>query len=71
MGELQVRGGHVMAGYFGRSQETDKVLQDGWLSTGDLAYRDLEGFYFICGRRKEMYISGGENVFPAEVDRPS
>ncbi len=68
-GELQVRGGHVMAGYFGRSQETDKVLQDGWLSTGDLAYRDLDGYYFICGRRKEMYISGGENVFPAEVEQ--
>lgn len=68
-GELQVHGGHVMAGYFGRSQETAKVLQDGWLSTGDLAYRDLDGFYFICGRRKEMYISGGENVFPSEVEQ--
>lgn len=68
-GELQVKGPHVMAGYFGRAVETDKVMQDGWLSTGDLAYRDLDGYYFICGRRKEMYISGGENVFPAEVEQ--
>lgn len=67
-GELQVRGGHVMAGYWNRPKETSSVLQDGWLSTGDLAYKDQDGYYFICGRRKEMFISGGENVFPAEIE---
>lgn len=67
-GELHVRGGHVMAGYWNRPKETSQVLKDGWLATGDLAYRDADGFYFICGRRKEMFISGGENVFPAEIE---
>jgi fatty-acyl-CoA synthase len=67
-GELHVRGGHVMAGYWNKPKETAQVLQDGWLATGDLAYRDADGFYYICGRRKEMYISGGENVFPAEIE---
>jgi len=67
-GELHVRGGHVMAGYWNKPKETAQVMQDGWLATGDLAYRDQDGFYFICGRRKEMFISGGENVFPAEIE---
>lgn len=67
-GELHVRGGHVMAGYWNKPKETAQVLQDGWLATGDLAYRDADGYYYICGRRKEMYISGGENVFPAEIE---
>ena len=44
------------------------MTADGWLRTGDLARRDESGAYFICGRRKEMYISGGENVFPGEVE---
>jgi fatty-acyl-CoA synthase len=67
-GELMVRGGHVMAGYWNRPRETAQVVQNGWLATGDLAYKDADGFYYICGRRKEMFISGGENVFPAEIE---
>lgn len=67
-GELHVKGGHVMAGYWNRPKETSQVMQDGWLATGDLAYRDEDGFFYICGRRKEMFISGGENVFPAEIE---
>jgi fatty-acyl-CoA synthase len=67
-GELHVRGDHVMAGYWNKPKETSQVLADGWLATGDLAYRDADGFYYICGRRKEMFISGGENVFPAEIE---
>jgi fatty-acyl-CoA synthase len=67
-GELMVKGGHVMKGYWNRPKETAQVLQDGWLSTGDLAYQDADGYYYICGRRKEMFISGGENVFPAEIE---
>jgi len=67
-GELHVRGDHVMSCYWNKPQETSQVLRDGWLATGDLAYRDADGFYYICGRRKEMFISGGENVFPAEIE---
>ena len=69
VGEIQIRGGHVMAGYWRRPEATSAVLStDGWLSTGDLAYRDEDGYYTICGRQKEMFISGGENVFPAEIE---
>lgn len=67
-GELWVKGGHVMQGYWNRPKETAQVMDGGWLATGDLAYRDEDGFYYICGRRKEMFISGGENVFPAEIE---
>jgi fatty-acyl-CoA synthase len=68
-GELLLRGPQMFAGYLrdpGRTAEV--VTEDGWLRTGDLARRDADGFYTICGRRKEMYISGGENVFPGEVE---
>ncbi len=68
VGELQVKGPHVMGGYWNRPEATEAVLQDGWLSTGDLAYCDQDGYYTICGRQKEMFISGGENVFPAEIE---
>ena len=68
VGELHVRGGHVMPGYWQRPEETAAVLQDGWLRTGDKARRNAQGFVTICGRSKEMFISGGENVFPAEIE---
>jgi fatty-acyl-CoA synthase len=69
VGELQIQGGHVMAGYWNRPEATDAVLdKTGWLSTGDLALADADGYYTICGRQKEMFISGGENVFPAEIE---
>ena len=69
VGELTLRGPHVFSGYFRRPEATAEALRDGWLYTGDLAYRDQDGFYYLVGRRKEMFISGGENVFPAEVER--
>ena len=68
IGELTLYGPQVFSGYFERPDETAKVLKDGWLWTGDLARQDDDGFFSICGRRKEMFISGGENVFPAEVE---
>ena len=68
VGELLLRGPHVFQGYFRKPQETGEALSDGWLRTGDLARRDAGGRHYICGRRKEMYISGGENVYPAEVE---
>ena len=68
-GELLLRGPQMFAGYFGRPDQTAEALTaDGFLRTGDLAERDARGRYRVCGRRKEMYISGGENVFPGEVE---
>ena len=67
-GELVVRGPNVFAGYWGNPEATAAAIIDGWLLTGDLAERDDEGFYRICARLKDMYISGGENVYPAEVE---
>jgi fatty-acyl-CoA synthase len=67
-GELTLHGPHVFSGYFERPAETAAVLRDGWLWTGDLARRDERGLHYIVGRSKEMYISGGENVFPIEVE---
>lgn len=69
VGELQMKGPHVFSGYWNNPSATDEVLHDGWLSTGDLMTRDEEGYYYVVGRKKEMYVSGGENVYPAEVER--
>ncbi|HEX6454678.1 MAG TPA: AMP-binding protein [Trebonia sp.] len=67
-GELLVRGPNVYSGYWGNPAATAAALRDGWLATGDIAERDADGFYWIRGRSKDMYISGGENVYPAEVE---
>ena len=68
-GEIVVRGGVVMLGYWRRPEETRASKVDGWHRTGDLGVLDEEGYVTLVGRRKEMYISGGENVYPAEVER--
>jgi fatty-acyl-CoA synthase len=67
-GELVVRGPNVFAGYWRNEEATAEVFDGGWLRTGDIAERDAEGYYRIRGRLKEMFISGGENVYPAEVE---
>ncbi|HEX9373265.1 MAG TPA: long-chain fatty acid--CoA ligase [Roseiflexaceae bacterium] len=67
-GELLIRGPHICAGYWNRPEETRHAIVDGWLHTGDLARRDAEGYYFIVGRLKDVIISGGENIYPAEVE---
>jgi fatty-acyl-CoA synthase len=67
-GELLLAGGHVFAGYWKKPVETAAVFSGRWLRTGDLARRDEAGRFCIVGRRKEMFISGGENVFPVEVE---
>ncbi|MGH2541803.1 MAG: acyl-CoA synthetase [Ardenticatenaceae bacterium] len=68
MGELIIRGPHVCAGYWNCPDATSEAIRDGWLYTGDLARRDTEGCYTIVGRLKDMIISGGENIYPAEVE---
>ncbi len=69
VGELQLRGPTVCAGYWRNPEATAGALQDGWFATGDLFRRDAEGYHFVVGRLKEMFISGGENIYPAEVER--
>ena len=68
VGELWVRGPHITPGYWNRPDATAEAFVDDWLRTGDAAKRDDEGFYYIVDRWKDMYISGGENVYPAEVE---
>lgn len=67
-GELLVRGPGVFAGYFQQPDATRAVLRSGWLATGDLVHRDSEGYFRIVDRLKDIFISGGENVAPAEVE---
>lgn len=68
IGELVVRGPNVMKGYYNREEETGEALRGGWLHTGDLAYRDEDGYFFIAGRKKELIITAGFNVYPREVE---
>ena len=68
VGELCIRGGNVTTGYWNRPGVTVEAIVDGWLHSGDAAKYDSEGFYYIVDRWKDMYISGGENVYPAEVE---
>jgi len=69
-GEITVRGPMVMSGYWNRPEETRAALTtDGWFHTGDIGYLDPEGYVFIVDRKKDMVISGGENIYCAEVER--
>ncbi len=69
IGELWLRGPTVCAGYWNNLEATREAISDGWFHTGDLARLDDEGYYYIVDRKKDMFISGGENVYPAEVER--
>ena len=67
-GEICTRGLAVFAGYYNDPAANAKALRDGWFHTGDLGYLDAEGFLYITGRASDMYISGGSNVYPREVE---
>ncbi|MDZ7717671.1 MAG: long-chain fatty acid--CoA ligase [Balneolaceae bacterium] len=69
IGEIITKGPHVMAGYWNDSEETERVLRNGWLHTGDLGYMDEDGFIFVVDRLKDMIITGGENVYSTEVEQ--
>jgi len=68
VGEICIRGGHVMKGYWKRPDETAQTLRGGWLHTGDMGYQDGDGYFFIVDRKKEMVIRGGENIYPRELE---
>ncbi len=68
VGELWVKGPNVTPGYWNRPKETEAAFENGWFKTGDSARVDEDGHYYIVDRTKDMYISGGENVFPVEVE---
>lgn len=67
-GELWIKGPSVTRGYWNQPELTAKAFHDGWFKTGDAAMQDADGFYYLVDRKKDMYISGGENVYPAEVE---
>ncbi|MDZ7784330.1 MAG: long-chain-fatty-acid--CoA ligase [Halioglobus sp.] len=67
-GELLLAGRHIMKGYWNNPEATAQALRDGWLHTGDICTWDEDGFITVCDRKKDMIISGGENIYPAEVE---
>lgn len=67
-GELVVKGPQVMKGYWKNEAETEKTIRDGWLYTGDIATQDEDGYFYIVGRKKEMIIASGYNIYPAEIE---
>ena len=68
VGELAVKGPGVMKCYYNNPEATAEVLHDGWLYTGDMARQDEDGFYFLVDRKKDVVISGGENIYPVEIE---
>lgn len=69
IGELWVKSPVVTPGYWRKPEETAKSITDGWFHTGDMVMKDDEGYFFVVDRKKNMFISGGENVYPAEIER--
>jgi fatty-acyl-CoA synthase len=69
VGELWIKGNHCFSHYWNNGEATSSTIYDGWLCTGDLAKKDKEGYFYIVGRKKDMIITGGENVYPLEVEQ--
>ena len=67
-GEILVRGPNVMGGYWNEPRETAAALDAGWYHTGDMGHADADGYLYVDGRCREMIISGGENIYPAEIE---
>ncbi len=67
-GELYLRGPNVFAGYWRREDATRDAFHEGWFRTGDLAMRSSDGYYTLCGRRSDLIISGGFNIYPREIE---
>jgi len=68
LGEIVLRGDNVLKGYYKNPEATAVAFRNGWFHTGDIGYRDSEGFYFIVDRKSDMIIRGGENIYPREID---
>jgi len=69
VGEVVIQGPTVVSGYWNKPEATRDAFRDGWFHTGDLGYMDEDGYSFLVDRKKDMYISGGENVYPTEVEK--
>ncbi|MEE8370382.1 MAG: AMP-binding protein, partial [Dehalococcoidia bacterium] len=67
-GEIVAKGARIMSGYLGRDEETNEAMRGGWLHTGDVGWKDEEGYLFITGRTKDLIIRGGENIAPGEIE---
>ncbi len=67
-GEIWLRGPNVMTGYWRNPEATADAFTDGWLQTGDIGHQDADGFYYVDDRKKDVVISGGENIYPAELE---
>jgi len=68
VGEVVIRGANVMLGYLNKPEETAEALRSGWFHTGDMGYRDEDGFFYIVDRKKDMIIKGGFNIYPREIE---
>ena len=68
LGEIVLRGENILKGYFKNAEATEKAFRGGWFHTGDVGYRDKEGFFYIVDRKSDMIIRGGENIYPREID---
>ncbi|MBA3439863.1 MAG: long-chain-fatty-acid--CoA ligase [Pyrinomonadaceae bacterium] len=67
-GEILLRGENILKGYYKNGEANDRAFREGWFHTGDIGYRDMEGFYFIIDRKSDMIIRAGENIYPREID---
>jgi long-chain acyl-CoA synthetase len=68
LGEIVLRGPNIFRGYFKEPEATEKAFASGWFHTGDIGYRDADGFFYIADRKSDMIIRGGENIYPREID---
>jgi long-chain acyl-CoA synthetase len=68
LGEIVLRGGNILKGYFKNPEATERAFRNGWFHTGDVGYRDPDGFFYIVDRKTDMIIRAGENIYPREID---